>query len=60
MEEGGYLSMKRCESFEGVRWVGSRVVWIYDTWWREREMGSFYFWFSLMRFIDISALRRIG
>lgn len=26
---GGYLSMKRCEGFEGVRWVGSRVVWIY-------------------------------
>lgn len=50
---GGYLSMKRCEGFEGVRWVGSRVVWIYGIWWRGREGGIFFFGVSLMRFIDI-------
>lgn len=41
---GGYLSMKRCEGFEGVRWVGSRVVWTYGIWWRGREGWNLFFW----------------
>lgn len=57
---GRYLSMKRCEGFEGVRWVGSRVVWIYGIWWRGREGGIFFFGVSLMRFIDISVLNLGG
>lgn len=41
---GGYLSMKRCEGFEGVRWVGFEGG--MDLWYMvEREGGwNLFFW----------------